>query len=153
MRELSWWDWLISSIAVFFVGQCSLVHQESPEKAVNSLFQLAHQHKYQALAELCDPQERNDGDTDCLCALSTNYRPHSCPETSHNRISQAEFSSCFATARISGPVRYAEAWGEDHQNGNIASVPFAMNPELCWGKSEETLEMIQAGEKWYLLSF
>lgn len=145
MRELSWWEWLVSSIAAFFVSQCSLAHQENPEKTVNSLFEMARQQKVQEMYQLCDPEGRNDGDTDCLCALSPDYASHTCPVDSPNYISEIDFFTCFSSAQISEPVEY---FGE-----NSASVPFRLNPDLCGGKSAESFDLIRRGDTWYLLSF
>ena len=148
MRELSWWEILLSSIAALFVTQSSLVHQASPEQLVHSVFEMAKQQETQEMHKLCDPQGRNDGDTDCICALSAEYVPHSCPMDSHNRISQAEFSACFSTARVSGPTQYMDA-----EEPKMASVPFSLDPDLCWGKSGESFELIQREDKWFLGSF
>jgi len=147
MRE-SWWELLLSSIAALFVTQSSFVNQENPENVVHSVFEMARQQKTQEMHKLCDPEGRNDGDTDCLCALSSDYIPHSCPSNSHNRISQSDFATCFSTAKIAGPVRYMNA-----EEPKMAVVPFSIDPKSCWGKSGESFELLQLGNKWYLASF
>ncbi len=120
------------------------VKQESPEATLNSVFELARAAQVSPLHQLCDPLGRNDGDTDCLCALSPIYTPHTCSANSHNRLLPAAFFKCFATAEISGEVVYLSE--------TAAQLPFRANRQYC-GFANETMNLIYENQRWYLEGF
>ena len=118
--------------------------QATPAATLNTLFALARAEQVAPLAGLCDPQARNDGDTDCLCALSPDYQPHSCPTHSPNRIPPAAFFKCFARAEVRGEIVY--------RSETVAEVPFRASQQHC-GFASETMRLIYVKQRWYLESF
>ena len=115
--------------------------QADPSSVVLRLFDAAIADDPQMLMGLCDPQNENDGDTDCVCALPAGYVPHKCPEDSRNRIPWEDYKHIFEHAKLTGEVTI---------EGEGAMVPFLFGPE---GSRPETMILVKRGEKWYLSSF
>jgi hypothetical protein len=135
---------LVASAMLIFIScgsQPKVDINSSPITVVETLFEVANNQKFELLQYLCDPQQENDGDTDCLCALSDDYIPHKCPLNSHNRVSKKEFSRYFKNGKISGDVKF---------EGDVAFVPFYFGPD---GNDEETFRLIKREGKWYLKGF
>lgn len=135
------WAWWAKLLALFV--SASMVQQATPEESLSSMLELARRGQVDGLEKLCDPQRQNDGDSDCICALSPRYQAHKCPANSHNRQSPEAFFSCFASVEI---TEAAEIEGQE------AKVTMHANPKLC-GFSQETMHLVQRGERWYLLGF
>lgn len=116
--------------------------QTSPEDVMKIIFKSAKSGKFGPLGTLCDPEGRNDGDTECICALSEDYtRERGC----HENISKKDFTGAFSSASIDGAIRYETSDGVE-----FADVAFAFGPG---GSRKETMKMVKRGKKWYLLSF
>jgi len=115
--------------------------QSTPDGVVQGVITAARWGHLSYLHQLCDPQKENDGDTECLCALSPKFETEKCPEDSGNRLTPAQFAEYFARASVQGEPRV---------EGDRAEVDFLFGPE---GKRGETMELIKRGDKWYLLQF
>lgn len=115
---------------------------QSPESVVEELFRAANEQDFNELGTICDPENQNDGDTECLCSLGENYsRDRGCREN----ISTREFTEAFRDGRLEGEVIYSG----DGSNGK-AVVPFRFGPK---GDRKEEMHVIQRDGNWYLLSF
>jgi hypothetical protein len=133
---------LLGVCLLFFAcGQSKTDLHSTPENAVQAIFDAAKNQDFGLLTTLCDPLKENDGDTDCLCALSEDYVPHKCASDSHNRVTKAEFTKYFQMGKINGEVEIA---------GDEASVPIVFGPD---GTQTETMNLVQRDGKWYLSSF
>lgn len=115
--------------------------QTTPQGVVGSLLAAARSGQLSFLHQLCDPQHENDGDTECLCALSPRFQTERCPEDSGNRLTGARFTEYFARGSLQGEPRI---------EGDRAEVDFLFGPD---GTRKETMRLVKRGEKWYLLSF
>jgi len=101
-----------------------------PEAVTAAIFTAARTGDDTALARLCDPEGKNDGDT----------RRYIC-EVTVDGARWIEYVSYFAKGKVSAPARIT---------GDTAKVPFLFGPD---GKKKETMNLIRRGKKWFLLSF
>ncbi len=117
------------------------VDQSSPVAVVESLFTAAKTRNFEPLASLCDPERKNDGDTDCICALASGYEPHKCRMNSHNRVSADEYVTYFKDGSVKGEARI---------QGDRSAVDFRFGPG---GGRSETMNLVRRNGLWYLSSF
>ncbi len=103
----------------------------SPESVVQAVFDAANSGDFASLQALCDPQGKNDGDTQMICGLAS------------NEGNQGEFVQVFAAGKVSGKATISA-------DGAEAEVPFLFGPD---GDREETMKLINRGGQWYLFSF
>lgn len=116
-------------------------NRKTPEKVMQALFKAAKKENPKFLKNLCPPDQSNDGDTECLCALEPSYVPHGCDEDSNNRLPFEEFVKYFKDGRLNGPIEIKE---------DRAAVPFLFGPNAS---RKETMNMIRIEGNWYLSSF
>ena len=129
--------------AVFLVcgSQSDLNVNSSPARVAETIFEVANNGKYELLQYLCDPLSENDGDTDCICALSEEYVPHRCTADNDDRPTRDDFIKYFKNGKIRGEIKISN---------QSASVPIFFGPD---GSDTETLELVKRNGKWYLSSF
>jgi len=103
------------------------IDQSTPEKVVEAVFQAAKSGDISHLKGLCDPEGENDGDTKRICELT--------------EADAAEFFEYFKNGKVNGKAEI---------DGEMAAVPILFGPE---GKTQETMNVVKRGDKWYLYSF
>lgn len=103
----------------------------SPEGVVNAVFTAARTNDFESLANLCDPAEENDKDTQMICNLATD------PEF------RDSFIEYFGFGKVTGDASISDG-------GNLAEVPVMMGTN---GDTEEKIKLIKRDGKWYLFSF
>jgi len=103
----------------------------SPEGVVNAVFTAARTNDFEALANLCDPAEKNDKDTQMICNLAAD------PEF------RDRFIEYFVFGKVTGDATISD-------DGNLAEVPVMMGAN---GDKEEQIKLIKRDGKWYLFSF
>lgn len=132
-----------TTIGILFIGICftGLAQNNTPQDVVNTLFEAAKTDNPALLKGLCPPNQSNDGDTDCVCALASGYQPHKCAEDSHNHMLWKEYVEYFERGKINGEVRIG---------GNYAKVPFVFGLDAS---RSETMGLVLVDGRWYLMSF
>jgi tetratricopeptide (TPR) repeat protein len=103
----------------------------SPERVVQSIFDVAKSGNFASLEDLCDPVGENDADTQMICDLVT------------DDANREEFVQYFASGKINGDVKISP-------DGAQAEVPFLFGPD---GDQEETMELVNRNGQWYLFGF
>lgn len=132
---------LLSFLATSGQEKKNVIDHSNLESIINAIFLAAKTNNPKLLKDLCPPTQENDGDTDCLCALYEEYKPHQCESNSHNRLSWKEFVDYFSNGSIAGDGLVEE---------NRAEVPILFGPE---GNRKETINLVKISGIWYLLSF
>ncbi len=131
---------LIALHTLAFVSHCQprAQDQELPENTVNLLFESARQQNSSGFKNLCHPDADNDGDVQRICDLN--------PESPDYAFTMR----CLATGRITGPTRYHR-----EKSKLVAGVPISFDTRVCRSDRlrEETMDLIQIEERWYLLGF
>ena len=111
--------------------------QNDPKLVLEEVFRAAREKDYSNLSKLCPLNKTNDGDTQSLCDIA-----------SSSEQKKNEFSAVFGNARITGEVAYSR-----HRDGTErAKVPFWFNHPSGENRSNETMNMVKVGDKWYLSS-
>jgi hypothetical protein len=104
--------------------------QTDPSQVVSMIFAVAGgKAEAKMLAELCDPQGENDGDTRRICDNAAGFD------------AGGEFAMFFKEGKLKGPARV---------QGDAAVVEFLFGPN---GDESESMELVRRGDKWYLSSF
>ena len=112
--------------------------QDDPKLVLEEVFRAANEQDYSNLSKLCPPDKTNDGDTQkyiCDIAFSTEQMKN-------------EFISYFKNARITGEITYSLS----SDGTEMAEVPFWFNHPSGESRSNETMNMVKVGDKWYLSS-
>ncbi len=122
-------------------SSAAAVDQSKPEAVVQAIFDAARTEEFKPLGTLCDPLQQNDGDTDCICAMSPRYKAHQCSQNSMNRVSVEEYVQYFLKGAVKGEARI---------DGDAAEVDFLFGAE---GRNQETMTLVRRDGKWYLSSF
>jgi hypothetical protein len=122
-------DLIYSTVKVISSAESLTDDETDPATVLEQVFAAARMEDFGRLADLCDPQGENDGDTETICAITDDH-----PE-------QATFVSQFATGGIIGEARV---------EGDSAEIDFRFGPNGEW---EETMTLINRDGQWYLLDF
>ena len=113
--------------------------QNDPKLILEEVFRAAREQDYSNLSKLCPPDKTNDGDT----------QKYICDIASSSEQMKNEFISYFKNARITGEVTYSRS----SDGTEMAEVPFWFNHPSGESRSNETMNMVKIGDKWYLSSF
>jgi len=132
----------LTSLYSLSLAQTGLYQKyETPLAVMDILFGAAKSGDFSALGGLCDPEQKNDGDTDCICAIDIKYIPHNCSERQKKEINEVTFVEYFKDGSYTASPRIAR---------DSAEVDFVFGPE---GKVEETMHLVRRDGFWYLSSF
>jgi hypothetical protein len=113
--------------------------QSDPKLVLEEIFRAANERDYSNLAKLCPPDQSNDGDTQkYICDIATG-----------TDAEKTEFLTYFKGAKITGEVEYFT----DSSGKETAKVAFWFNHPGGESRSNETMNMVKIGGKWYLSSF
>jgi hypothetical protein len=113
--------------------------QNDPKLILEEVFRAAREQDYSNLSKLCPPDKTNDGDT----------QKYICDIASSSEQMKNEFISYFKNARITGEVTYSRS----SDGTEMAEVPFWFNHPSGESRSNENMNMVKIGDKWYLSSF
>jgi uncharacterized protein YuzE len=116
-------------------GGTSAPDQFTPEGTLQAVFDAARTKNFSLLANLCDPEGENDGDTQMICDLATSEQT--------GEVNRDMFVEVFQKGKIMGRAEF-------NSDGTRAEVEFFFGPD---GNDEETMNLIKREGQWYLLSF
>ena len=120
---------LLTLLAVPAAAQDTRPDFSDPVQVVEAIFEAARTGDPSILAELCPPDDANDGDTETLCRMTR--------ESEHWEQFVALFS-------------HGEVIGEAVIEMNRATVPFRFGPD---GERQEEMRLALNDGRWYLISF
>lgn len=118
--------------------------QKTPEGLFNTLVNAALTNNPGLLKKLCPPDQSNDGDTDCICALDETYNVHKCSREQYKDeqpLTWDLYVSYFRNAKIIGV---------EMNNNRTATIAFQFGED---GKLKETMRVVRIKKKWYMVSF
>lgn len=139
----------IFSVALFLCFTTGLMYaqqpdQSTPQGVMDAMIQAAKMKDPSWLKGLCPPDQSNDGDTDCICALYGNYKPHNC--NGDQKEEGAELTwDIYVEYFSQASVVKIELYDEEH-----AIAQFTFGPD---GSIKEAVKLVHINDKWYILAF
>ncbi|MEO5775294.1 MAG: hypothetical protein ABIQ27_00220 [Flavobacterium sp.] len=110
---------------------------KNPEQIVEAIIYAAKNKDFDVLANLCDPQEKGDVESLCLCRLSSKYKSEYAESQNCSEITKKEFLTLFQKARNPQTIK---------NDGMYATVEYEVE------NLDVKMEMVKRKSRWYIFS-
>jgi hypothetical protein len=108
-----------------------------PEQIVEAIIYAAKNKNFDLLYNLCDPQEKGDIESLCLCKLSSKYKSEYAESQNCNDMTKNHFVSLFKNAKNPRTIV---------NDGMYATVEYVV------GNLDVKMEMVKRKNRWYIFT-
>jgi len=109
----------------------------SPEQIVEAIIYAAKNKDFDILSNLCDPQEKGDIESLCLCRLSSKYKSEYAESQNCDEVTKKEFLTLFQKAKNPKTIK---------NDGMYATVEYEVE------NLDVNMEMVKRKNRWYIFT-
>ena len=109
----------------------------SPEQIVEAIIYAAQNKDFDVLSNLCDPQEKGDIESLCLCRLSSKYKSEYAENQNCSEVTKKEFLILFQKAKNPKTIK---------NDGMYATVEYEVE------NLDVKMEMVKRKNRWYIFT-